>query len=203
MGTRHFIGVIKDKEFKIAQYGQWNGYYTGQGLTVENFILGKGNVKKLKESLNKVRFLDEEGIDKEFIDEYNRLAPKYVGDPETRTPEMVKWHDRYVSRDIGANILSSVTHFSDEEMLLVDRRDFPYDSLFCEYAYVLDLDRDILEIYKGFNKSPVDDQERFYKEFPDENGYFPIKIVMEIAFEDIKSGFMIELAKSEEGDEEE
>lgn len=32
--------------------------------------------------------------------------------------------------------------------------DFITDSLFCEYAYILNLDRGVVEFYKGFNKNP-------------------------------------------------
>ena len=35
---------------------------------------------------------------------------------------------------------------------LVNEKAFAGDSLFCEWAYVLDLDKETLEIYHGFNK---------------------------------------------------
>jgi hypothetical protein len=35
----------------------------------------------------------------------------------------------------------------------VDAFDFGYDSLFCEWAYVVDLDRKVLEVYEGFQTS--------------------------------------------------
>ena len=53
-----------------------------------------------------------------------------------------------------------------------DYKSFLYDSLFCEYAYIINLDDNIVEFYKGFNKSPegegryasttVDDGKRYY-----------------------------------------
>lgn len=36
--------------------------------------------------------------------------------------------------------------------LMVDNQDFMADSLFCEYAYVINLDDETLEFYRGFNK---------------------------------------------------
>lgn len=39
MGTRHLIAAVIDGEYKIAQYGQWDGDPEGQGLTVLDFLL--------------------------------------------------------------------------------------------------------------------------------------------------------------------
>lgn len=37
MGTRHLTAVFVDGEYKVAQYGQWDGYPEGQGLTCLEF----------------------------------------------------------------------------------------------------------------------------------------------------------------------
>jgi hypothetical protein len=49
MGTRHLIKVIYNKETKVAQYGQWDGYPDGQGLTILNFLDEEGNFIDLRE----------------------------------------------------------------------------------------------------------------------------------------------------------
>ena len=47
------------------------------------------------------------------------------------------------------------------------------------YAYVIDLDENILETFKGFNKSPLTKGERFYKADSDWNNhkYHPVRSV--------------------------
>lgn len=34
MGTRNLTMVMVDGVYKVAQYGQWDGYPSGQGITV-------------------------------------------------------------------------------------------------------------------------------------------------------------------------
>lgn len=37
---------------------------------------------------------------------------------------------------------------------ILDGQDFLSDSLFCEWAYIINLDDEVLEVYRGFNKDP-------------------------------------------------
>lgn len=38
MGTRHLTVVVKNDKYKVAQYGQWDGYPSGAGANVIEFI---------------------------------------------------------------------------------------------------------------------------------------------------------------------
>jgi len=55
---------------------------------------------------------------------------------------------------------------------------FAADSLFCEWCYVLDLDANKIEIYKGFNQEPLSEDERFF--FLQKHGvkYYPVKFLV-------------------------
>ena len=46
-------------------------------------------------------------------------------------------------------------------MLLQNTIDFAADSLFCEFVYVVDFDKNTYEIFEGFNKNFLDPNERF------------------------------------------
>lgn len=41
MGTRNLTAVYLDGQYKVAQYGQWDGYPEGQGITVLTFLRDK------------------------------------------------------------------------------------------------------------------------------------------------------------------
>ena len=46
MGTRNLTMVIHKEEPKIAQYGQWDGYPSGQGSTALKFLFKMMNEDK-------------------------------------------------------------------------------------------------------------------------------------------------------------
>ena len=121
MGTRNLTAVQLNGEYKIAQYGQWDGYPEGQGKTVLSFLLKNGSLEKLKSALGKVRFLDEEGEDKKFLDEYDKNAPKWSNEPDQRTPEQKRWFETYMTRDLGGKILEQIANSPDNEIVLNNR----------------------------------------------------------------------------------
>ena len=147
MGTRHLIMVKQNKDFKVAQYGQWDGYPDGQGETVLKFLSDKDNISRLKKSLSKIRFVDSKGRDKDFVESFNANAPEYTNSPDNRTQEQIDWFNNYIDRDLGAKILFNIINSKDKEILLKNNIDFLKDGLFCEWAYNLDLDNNILEVY--------------------------------------------------------
>lgn len=159
MGTRNLTCVYVDGQYKVAQYGQWDGYPSGQGIDLLN-ILHNLDLTKLKEAVRNCRFLTK--------DEINELAD----DDE--------WLKKYpqLSRDNGAKIVKLV--YENNGLTVQNQINFAADSLFCEWAYVVDLDKNLLEVYKGFNKTPnltTDDRFFFLLSEYDGKGYYPIKIV--------------------------
>jgi hypothetical protein len=187
MGTRNLTAVVMNGEFKIAQYGQWDGYPSGQGVTILNFISTQENIEKLKNALDRVRFMDPEGVDKEMLEAYQKAAPEWSNEPDNRTEEQKRWFSTYISRDIGGEILAVIAGSKDDEMIIKNRTAFAGDSLFCEYAYVVDLDDGVLEVYQGFNKEPVTEG-RFCsgdESLEKNDGYQPVKLVKTYSLDDL------------------
>ena len=179
MGTRHLIAVYLDGDYKIAQYGQWDGCPAGQGVKVLEFLSAEKSVDNLKLALARVRYLDPAGKDKEFVDDYNKRAPKFYDDPETRTDRQIEWWDTYISRDLGADILTNIANSNDNEMVLKNHIDFAGDSQSCTWAYIIDLDKGTFEIYKGFNTLPLTEDARFYRSPRDVGSqYYPVKLLV-------------------------
>jgi hypothetical protein len=103
-----------------------------------------------------------------------------------------------LSRDTGAEILNLIQKGTVRE--LYDDTSFAGDSLFCEYAYVLDLDNKVLEIYKGFNKTVP--KGRFAKILnPDRSGgYGPVTLLKKIKFADCGVKALKQLAKEQQAE---
>lgn len=170
MGTRHLIAVQIDGEYKVAQYGQWDGYIEGQGVDILEFLLGiGGDYEPFKQKIRECSFLTQEEID----------TINDSIDSDDGTINGVPWTKVYphLSRDMGAKVLPYI--LKNGGLKLNDRIGFAGDSLFCEWAYVIDFDKNTFEVYKGFNKTPLSEDERFYDIAidSDANGYFQVRFV--------------------------
>lgn len=156
MGTRNLTMVINQKgEKKVAQYGQWDGYPSGVGVCVLNFLKNGDLFEKFKNNLSKVRFLDEEGVDKEFIESYNKNAPQWSNEPDNRTKEQKIWFDTYCSRDLAEEVLTNIANSTDEEIILMDRENTAKGDGWVEYSYVINLQENTLGVYGHIDQEPM------------------------------------------------
>jgi hypothetical protein len=130
MGTRGLTKVIdRNGEIKVAQYGQWDHYPSGQGTKILDILTSRYNsVKHLELALGKCYFINDR--DREVI--YNDYAEEYANKEEPQ--------DNFTailpsfSRDTGGDILN-VVMWSAGAVPLVDEREFENDDLFCEGVY--------------------------------------------------------------------
>ena len=170
MGTRHLICVVLDGEYKVAQYGQWDGYLRGTGTDILNF-LHKWNKEEFIKNLKTTKFITDEQVDKHYVECGATPGEEWINN---EVDKGIKSKYPSLSRDTGGNILYLIEHSKNIE--LINRIDFAADSLFCEWCYVIDLDKNTFEIYKGFNKKPLLKEERFSSlKVKADPGYFPVK----------------------------
>lgn len=180
MGTRNLTAVFMDGEYKVAQYGQWDGYPEGQGITCLRFLRDEIDEKAFKDNLMRIHFADDDklkALAKEFhisedgtirIDDHDKLKRAY--------PEL--------HRDTGAKILKMIQ--SGKARILNNYINFAADGLFCEWAWVIDFDKRTFEAYKGFKKEPLTKGDRFYflRDF-EENGYSGVHIIHEWSIDNL------------------
>ena len=196
MGTRHLIAVQLDGEYKIAQYGQWDGYPEGQGMTTLHFLRSMDE-DKFKSALRNSSFISD--------DELMALWKQYGADDDgmvslSDADRMKKDHPEY-SRDTSADILQMVQEHP-EGMKLHNQIRFAANGLFCEWAWVIDLDKRTFEGYRGFGSEPLTEQDRFYfLRDLEQNGCSGVKLAAEWSLDNLPSDEDF-LAAFKEDDEE-
>lgn len=174
MGTRHLVAVMIDGEYKVAQYGQWDGYPECQGLDILRFLSKEIKKDKFVDNIQRAKFLtpddtknilNELGANNDFKNISREMSDNYF----KRLP--------LLSRNLGAKVLVGIQN-SNDDIFLENNIEFAGDSLFCEYAYVIDFDKNTFEVYEGFNKKPLLESDRFYN-YPvdDDSEYFPVKLL--------------------------
>lgn len=182
MGTRNLTAVYVDGEYRIAQYGQWDGYPEGQGLTCLMFLRDDMDEKLFRERLRETRFMSYEEIRDIYIkggaDENGFITVADARKVEQRYPGL--------DRDLGASILLKVQNGTAKE--LQDSIEFAAKGLFCEWAYVIDLDKRRFEVYRGFSTEPQKPGDRFYfLKDKEEDGYGCVRLLKSWDLDDLPS----------------
>jgi hypothetical protein len=177
MGTRNLTVLVSEGEIKIAQYGQWDGYPDYMGINILKF-LREFDVEIMKKQVKNVIFVDENK--QKEIDLYLKEIGSTNGYLNNEQSDLYNEKYKFLNRSIGSDILEMVY---DEEynkpMLLNNSITFSGDSLFCEWAYVIDLDKNLFEVYEGFNKNELNENDRFFKYTIENEEYHPIKLKKE------------------------
>ena len=153
MGTRHRQAVItKDGELKVNQYGQWDGYPSGQGVEILEF-LKSANLEKYQENLSKIKSLSES---------------------ETEEIEKEKdWNVKYphLSRDCGSRIHKLIENGEVPSVYKIDDQEaFKW----CEGFYTIDFQKGVFVSEYGDDKVVVKldklpSEKAYLKKFKSEN----------------------------------
>lgn len=165
MSTRYLTAVYMNEEYKVAQYGQYGGD-SGEAGTEILKILKNNKIEDLKNAISKCRFTTEEDINK-----YNAAGTRQ----EELYPQM--------SVTVGGQILTMI--LSGKVNVLENKLDLVREDWYI-WAYVIDFDSKKFEVYKGHNKEPLTENERFYfNGFVGENGIYPPIKVAEFSLKDL------------------
>lgn len=172
MGTRNLTLVQLNGAYKIAQYGQWDGYPSGNGLIVLNFLKNH-DIEVFCDKVKHAHLVTEEEYAKYWLElgvDVKKEKLISIG-----LSEQFKALHPSLDRDMGADILEYVYNH-EGKIDLNDSLDFAKDSLFCEWAYVIDLDKNTFEVYEGFNNEELTPNDRFYFNGYKSEEFYPIRL---------------------------
>ena len=181
MGTRGSIGVIYKKEYK-GTYNHFDSYPSGLGIEVVDFcnmVTKENGWDTFKENFSKIEFInDKKPPTPEQIEMYKEYADLNVSNQS--------YEDWYcLLRNVqGAESFQEI--YKGKLFHLSDGSNFIKNSLFCEYAYIINLDDMKIEFYQGFQKESQKGNR--FGETPDDE-YYPCKLVTSCSLEYIPTSW--------------
>lgn len=139
MSTRGCYGMRINKTDKVT-YNHADSYPTWLGINIMTFIHDTPD-PELKKIAKRI----------ELVDEQSKPSRKQI-----------KTHKQYANLNVSSHSLTDwycllretqgdLTHYRNGLTHMIDCHDFLKDSLFCEWAYIINVDTGELEIYRGFN----------------------------------------------------
>lgn len=171
MGTRGSVGIVSGGKFR-GVYNHSDSYPGGLGDDVVSFVKEVNKTKtgwaRLKRNIAKVEPITDKKPTPEEIEAYKQYADLSVSNQS--------YEDWYcLLRNIQG--MQTFAEILKGNLKHASFDDFVKDSLFCEYAYVINLDDNTIEFYKGFQTSPQEGN-RFGTEPSKPGGeYYPCAMV--------------------------
>lgn len=180
MGTRGACGYYVNGKEKVT-YNHFDSYPGGLGNNVVEYIRTHPilDIKKVAEEI-------------ELVESNSIPTPKQI-------KECVKYTDLTVSERSTSEwyCLLRETHgdlnvYHDGLKYMIDSSNFLKDSLFCEWAYIINVDTNKLEVYKGFNQNKYSNgryaSSQVEKNYPnDPQKYFGVSLISEIELKKLKN----------------
>lgn len=211
MGTRGVIGFATEGNLKVS-YCHYDSYPSGEGQGVLNFIrqVCEKNLLATLEANAKALVMVASDSKPTVAEQNYYLNKEQTADLKVSNRKADDWYCLLRGAQ-GAAGLALICEGALKHM--IDSSDFPKDSLFCEWGYILDMDNQVLEVYKGFQKKQhkqgrfADKSQKpknWKAEYEGQNFYYPCALVLSIPFKDIATDYkaaeekLLNLEKQEE-----
>lgn len=184
MGTRGFITFATDGEIEKTVYNHFDSYPTHLGERVMAFVAATlsvdGSTDRVRQQVRDLVAVDESA------------------NPSPEQSAALKEAGFWQGVSTGADWYSHLRGTQGDPLAILacgfyaDASQFPLDSLFAEWGYVIDFDRSAVEVYEGFQTEPHE-LGRFAKRQPldveaSDYGsakYYPVALCHTVSFEDL------------------
>jgi hypothetical protein len=143
MSTRGFLTFVADGVEKTT-YNHCDSYPSALGVDVLSWAR-KADLNAATTAIRNLRVVAPDSSP--TLDDIERLRP--YARPDVASRSLDDWYVllRETQGDPAAMLAAGV---------ILDASDFPADSLFAEYGYVVDVDAGTFEVYRGFQHEPHD-----------------------------------------------
>ncbi|OQO04187.1 hypothetical protein B0A48_10797 [Cryoendolithus antarcticus] len=148
MGTRHLICIYHGGRFVLVQYGQRDGYPSGQGVKILAFLSKPRNIALLESKLPNLPPIPDEDNEANSLESANLESDWKSAHMKAPYPIFVDPTLFSLNRDAGAKILDLIVASTSDDRLPVIVRPGVWgcggDVVF---AYNTDFDSEVLEVY--------------------------------------------------------
>lgn len=174
MGTRGTYGFRKDGVDKLT-YNHFDSYPDWLGRKVVEFCKNH-NVEELHKIFDKIVMVNEGDTPTEA--QINECIENGFANFSVSSGYSTDWYC------LLRNCQGDLECLADAEnhAYMTNGNNFIKDSLFCEYAYIINLDDEVLEFYEGFQKKP---QKGNRYGITDDRGYYPCKLSLTFPLDEI------------------
>jgi hypothetical protein len=153
-----------------------DSYPTWLGQNMVDFVQST-SIEEMREIFNKIVLVTDKDVplDEELV--LWRLTDK-IG-------SQFEWYSflREYQGDLSA--------YKGDLIYMEDNCDFIKHSMACEWAYIVNLDEGVLEVYRGYQKTePNNRYSGFVYQANDLSSYYPCKLVETYSFDDINGDAM-------------
>lgn len=140
MGTRGAFGFIVNGKEKVT-YNHFDSYPCNLGKDILEFLVKYKDLEAMRQVAEAIHMV---GSKKPTKKQQAECIPFMNLEVSERTPD-----DWYC---LLRNAQGSLEPYMNGLHYMISSKEFLKDSLFCEYAYIINLDDLTLEYYEGFNK---------------------------------------------------
>lgn len=182
MSTRGLYGFRKGGIDKTT-YNHSDSYPEWLGEQISKFCTAV-TPEQMSDFFDRIIMVDEDASPTKEQQDYCIAAGWY--NPYVGEKSPAHWYN--LLREIQGNMaeLDKAVR-SDKDFYMIDSSEFIKDSLFCEYAYIVNLDTGMLEFWEGFQTDPQ--QGNRYGEDPVDcehypQPYYPCRLALEIPLAD-------------------
>lgn len=173
MGTRGIMGVRIDGQDKLT-YNHYDSYPDGLGAAMVKDIRSLIKTKKFETQAREIIFINPETPPTQ--EQIEKLRP--YTDLGVSNQSTSDWY--CLTRKLQGNLKDTLA-----AGVMVDSHNFMNDSLFCEWAYIVNLDDGLFEVYRGFQKTLKDQKGRyavkkkppFKPSYQGQEQYLPVSLI--------------------------
>lgn len=204
MSTRGVLGLFSGGVTK-ATYNHSDSYPTGLGKdTAEELTeaLKTIGIDKMRSNFKKIKMIKDEDKQPSNTDikKYNDYANTHVGGPMSNDV-VLTWYQ--LLRETQGTLMP---YYKGEVVHMIDGKSFIGSGLYCEWVYIVNLDTEELEVYKGFQRVKHNEGRyanmRGYKAY-DGTQYYPAKLIRTYPFDNLPKENEWKIREEEEDNEQE